>query len=349
MVAVNRIVMFAGLTVSAFFSVSAPAKAQYIVQTIAGSGVAGSSDGTGSSAQFSGPNGLAIDGAGDMYVVESRLVRKITPAGVVTTIAGVQSGGFMSDGPASSRWLSYPTALVSDASGTVYFWDQGAARFRKLSAGTITTLAPYSIWQATASPMTGMIVNGVARDSAGNTYMADEYCSCIRKITASNVASYYAGTWLGGVGFVNGAGPVARFRKPGGIAVDGSGNVYVTDTGNHVVRKITPTGTVSAFSGSGIAGHVDGPAAVAQFYDPRAIAVAPNGRVFVADSNAGFSFVREIAPNGDVTTIAGGAKGFSNGMAMQAQFGMILGLAVGNGALYVNDFGNLRIRRIYQR
>lgn len=265
MIAINRMVWFTGLTLAASIAVSAPASAQYIVQTIAGSGVAGSADGTGLSAQFSGPNGLAIDGAGNMYVVESRLIRKITPTGVVTTIAGVQSSGSLSDGPASSRWLSYPSALVSDASGTIHFWDQGAIRLRKLSVGLITTLAPYSIWQTTGSPLTGMIVNGMARDSAGSTYMADEYCSCIRKITAANVPSYFAGTWLGNVGFVNGAGPAARFRKPGGIAVDASGNFYVADTGNHVVRKITPTGTVSTFSGSGIAGHVDGPAATAQF------------------------------------------------------------------------------------
>ena len=272
-----------------------PQANQSVVTTLAGSGVAGYADGTGSAAQFNSPSGVAVDSAGTVYIADSynNSIRKITPAGVVTTLAGSGTYGF------------------ADGTGT-------AARFDH----------PF----------------GVAVDSSGTVYITDSYNNSIRKITPAGVVTTLAGS--GAYGFTDGTGSAAQFNSPSGVAVDSSGTVYVADQFNHRIRKITPAGVVTTLAGSGTAGFADGTGSAAQFNYPTGVAVDSAGTVYVADVNN--QRIRKITPAGVVTTLAGsGVGGFADGTGGAAQFNLPQGVAVdSSGAVYVGDTNNNRIRKI---
>jgi DNA-binding beta-propeller fold protein YncE len=185
---------------------------------------------------------------------------------------------------------------------------------------------------------------GVVIDPVGNVLVADGGDSNrIRRITPEGVVSTFAG---GREGFTDGAGNIAAFDTPSALAIDRRGNVYVADTGNHAIRKITPSGVVSTIAGTGKAGYLDGPAATAQFNGPVGVAVDKAGNVFVADTYN--DRIRRIAPDGRVTTIAGnGAPGDADGAAHTAGFDTPSGIAVApDGTLYVADTGNDAVRAI---
>jgi sugar lactone lactonase YvrE len=166
----------------------------------------------------------------------------------------------------------------------------------------------------------------------------------IRKVTSAGNVTTLAGSAF--IGSSDGAGSSASFNDATGVAVDGMGNVYVADTGNNVIRKISPGGTVITFAGSGNAGSIDGPALAAQFALPAGLTVDTRGNVFVADTNN--YKIRKIAPTGTVTTIAGsGAFGSIDGVGGAASFGQPSAIAISeNGMLYVTDSGTQRIRKI---
>ena len=189
--------------------------------------------------------------------------------------------------------------------------------------------------------------SGVAVDSAGTVYVADGGNSTIRKITAGGVVTTLAGT-AGALGSIDGTGAAARFSSPTGIAVDSAGTVYVADTGNSRIRKITAAGVVTTLAGSpGGSGSTDGTGAAARFYFPMGIAVDSAGTVYVADT--GNSTIREITPAGVVTTLAGtaGATGSADGTGAAASFSSPSGVAVDSaGNLYVADRANSTIREI---
>ncbi|MYN19487.1 gluconolaconase [Rugamonas sp. FT107W] len=185
---------------------------------------------------------------------------------------------------------------------------------------------------------------GVAVDSAGNVYVADGGDNNrIRKIAPDGTTTTLAGAVEG---YAEGAGKAAAFNTPSGLAIDAAGNLYVADTGNNAIRKITPDGTVSTLAGDGLAGDKDGRGAAAQFNGPVGVAVDAAGVVYVADTYN--DRIRRIAPNGDVTTVAGGRRaGDVDGPGAQAQFNGPTGLALGAaGELYIADTGNHAIRKL---
>jgi sugar lactone lactonase YvrE len=185
---------------------------------------------------------------------------------------------------------------------------------------------------------------GVAVDASGNVYVADFRNNLIREISPAGSVTTLAGN--GQQGSINGAGTVATFNAPIGVAVDASGNVYVAENGNNLVREISPLGMVSTFAGSGTAGAVNATGAAASFSNPQGIAVDVNGNVYVADYTN--NLIREISPGGVVNTLAGnGNQGSADSTGVKASFNEPTAVAVDAAFnVYVADFGNNLIRKI---
>jgi len=319
------------------------------VTTLAGSGAAGSSNDSGKAATFNKPFSVAVDAAGNVYVGDSGndLIRKISPAGKVTTLAGNGSQGSVNGSDTAASFFS-PRGVTLDASGNVYVADWGNHMIRKVSpSGDVTTFAGSGLQGFANGPDTSATFNfpqGIAIDAADNLYIGDSGNELIRKISPAGDVTILAGN--GSIGSTNGVGAQATFYYPIGIAVDGSGNVYVADANNQVIRKINPSGTVSTLAGNGDKGFANGPAANASFNSPSGVAVDVSGNVYVADT--GNNLIRQISPSGDVTTLAGtGSAGSKDGGVAKASFNQPVSVAVdGSGNLYVADYGNNLIRKI---
>ncbi|HYD59878.1 MAG TPA: hypothetical protein VEC35_05970 [Noviherbaspirillum sp.] len=261
-----------------------------VVTTLAGSpGASGSADGTGAAARFSALRGIAVDGAGNVYAVDNSAVRKISPAGVVTTLAGASGELGDADGPGAT------------------------ARFRR----------PW----------------GVAVDGSGNVYVADTENSLVRRISTDGTVSTYAGT-RGMRGRADGTATTATFLGPVGIATDPAGNVYLTDwfgppapnipEGSTFVRRIATDGTVST-----LAGTLNGETAPGLFMDTFAIVADSGGNVFVA----ALGIVRRVSATGTVTVVASSSVPFMsiNGITIDE-----------SGNLYVTDVSNHTVSRVTQ-
>ncbi|MDP2138281.1 MAG: SMP-30/gluconolactonase/LRE family protein, partial [Candidatus Didemnitutus sp.] len=278
------------------------------VSTLAGStGMAGSQNGTGDAARFNQPGGVAVDAAGNVYVADTgnATIRKITPTGVVTTLAGTADVRGNSDGVGSAASFGSPSGIAIDSAGNLYVADAFNATIRKItSTGTVSTLAGSATLRGTADGAGAAArfnyPNGVAVDAAGTIYVADTYNATIRKITSAGVVTTLAG--LAGVsGADNGTGIMALFNQPNGLTVDTSGNVYVADTGSSTIRRITPAGVVTTHAGvPGIAGLENGPGGNALFNQPRGLVVS-GSQIFVADT--GNATIRVIAANNAVSTL----------------------------------------------
>lgn len=317
-----------------------------VVTTFAGTAaMEGSTDGTGPDARFSDPQGAALDGAGNLYVSDFNGIRKITAAGVVTTVAGIVAEPGSADGTAAAARFYQPTGVATDSAGNVYVADTWNEIVRKMSAaGVVTTLAGLvGAWgsaDGTAAEARFDGPGGIAADNAGNLYVADQGNNTIRRITPAGVTTTVAGM-AGLKGSADGTGTAARFAGPVGVALDGADNLYVADTGNCVVRKVTTQGVVTTLAGTaGMCGSNDGTGAAASFFFPQGVALDSAGNVFVADDN--FT-VRKITPNGVVTTFAGtaGKHGTSDGTGAAASFVGPTGVAVdAAGRVYVTDNGS---------
>jgi streptogramin lyase len=289
-----------------------------VVTTLAGTaGSSGSADGTGSAARFWSPGGVAVDGSGNVYVVDNfnHTIRKITPAGVVTTLAGTALSSGSADGTGSAARFYYPSGVAVDGSGNVYVADTNNYTIRKITpAGVVTTLAG-TAGSPGSTDGTGSAARfngpyGVAVDGSGNVYVADTSNHTIRKITPAGVVTTLAGT-AGSPGSADGTGSAARFNNPYGVAIDGSGNVYVPDSNNNTIRKITPAGVVTTLAGTaGLSGSADGTGSAARFFLPFGVAVDGSGNVYVADAKN--NTIRKGVPTiDDAATIdaASGAVG----------------------------------------
>jgi sugar lactone lactonase YvrE len=256
------------------------------VTTLAGSGTRGFADGNGTNAQFNDPYGVAVDSAGNVYVADTtnHRIRKITPSGLVTTLAGSGTSGF-ADGNGTNAQFNDPSGVAVDSAGFVYVADLLNNRIRKITpSGLVTTLAGSGEKRFADGNGTAAKFNkpyGVAVDSAGFVYVADFNNNRVRKITPGGIVTTFAGS--GTSGFADGNGTNAQFNFPIGLAVDSAGNVYVADTTNHRIRKITPSGDVTTLAGSGTSGFADGNGTNAQFNNPSGVAVDSAGNVYVAD------------------------------------------------------------------
>ena len=334
---------------------NAPSTPSGVVTTLAGAaGQTGSTDGTGAAASFNYPFGVAVDSSGNVYVADTygSTIRKITPAGVVTTLAGKTEEPGSSDGTGADASFSDPIGVAVDSNGNVYVADTGNATIRKITpAGAVTTLAGAAGQTGSADgPGADARFNypeGVAVDSNGNVYVAESLNSVIRKITPAGVVSTLAGT-AAQRGSTDGTGADARFVAPWGIAVDSSGNVYVSDVADTRIRKITPAGVVSTLAGkTEEPGSSDGAGADARFDFPTGVAVDSDGNVYVAESLN--SVIRKITSAGVVTTLAGtaGESGSTDGTGAAARFSGPFGIAVdSSGTVYVADTNNSTIRKI---
>ncbi len=261
----------------------------------------------------------------------------------VSTLAGSTQGD--ADGSGTNAQFSTPYGVAFDASGNIYIADAGNHKIRKISMdGTVTTIAG----TGTAGFSDGNGVNasfnfpfGLAIDSAGNIYVADTVNHKIRKITPDGIVSTLAGSTAG---FADGNGSNAQFNTPYDVAVDVSNNIYVADTGNTKIRKITPDGTVTTIAGS-TPGFADGSSNNAQFSSIGGLELDTSGNIYVADF--GNHRIRKINTNGDVITIAGSEQGFADGIGENARFNRPVRVAVDIlGIVYVSDTFNDKIRKI---
>ena len=307
------------------------------VTTVAGSGTQGFADGTKEQASFNLPSGIAISTEGFLFVADKQnnIIRIVSPQGVVNTIAGTGKTGFSNK--KDSVTFNFPSGVGVDFLGNVYVADLGNLAIRKIDInGVVTTFA------------TGFNgPTGLASDAKGNVYVADNGNSIIVKITNTGVVSTLAGT-RGVRGSKDGTGTGAQFNQPHSIAVDSSGNVYVADAGNNMIRKINAQGAVTTIAGSTTSGAHNGVGTAASFSRPTGVAVDASGNVYVADSNN--NLIRKIAGDGTVTTLAGtGTAGNLNGTTATATFNNPQGVAVDQiSRVFVVDTGNGLIRMIQQ-
>jgi sugar lactone lactonase YvrE len=314
------------------------------VSTLAGLAAlaaSGSTDGTGAGARFVAPAGLCSDHVGNLYVADttSYCVRKITPAGGVTTLAGTPGTSGSADGTGSIALFDNPNGIGADGTGNVFVADTSNCTIRKITpAGETTTLAGAADQaghdDGPASGARFFLPMGIAVDPAGNVFVADTGNFTVRKISSSGEVSTLAGAPMQNA-YVDGTGSNARFLAPAGLTIDRSGNLFVTD--RNAIRKVTSAGVVTTIAGiADTAGSVDGTGSSARFNQPWGISVDSAGVLFVTDLYA----IRKITPAGVVSTIAG-TSGWTNtdGVGSQAIFHSLFGIALdANGNLYVaND------------
>jgi sugar lactone lactonase YvrE len=304
-----------------------------VLTTIAGNGAQGfaGDGGQAAAAELDSPAGLAMDGAGNLYIADSHnhRVRKVANAtGVITTIAGTGAAGFSGDGgSATTARLDLPTALAVDAAGNVYVADTDNHRVRRIAAGTgvIATIAGNGVEGFAGDSGAAVAAsidspNGLAMDAAGDLFIADTHNGRVREVSAATgVISTIAGSGaVGGnvqtFGGDGAAATAAGLALPRGLTVDAAGNLYIADSANHRIRRISTSGTIGTIAGEGTQAFAGdgGPAVAASLDSPRSVAISPGGLVTLADS--GNQRVRQIdalpAPGPDIHTIAGvGATG----------------------------------------
>lgn len=325
------------------------------VTTLAGwPGSSGGADGTGRAARFSGDGGIRTDANGNIYVSDSSTytIRKVTPAGVVTTVAGISGKLGSTDGPAATALFAGVGGVAIDTSGNIYVADSGNYTIRKITpGGMVSTLAGVAGSRGSSdgagSAARFYDPQNLAVDRAGNIYVADGMADVIREITPAGVVTTLAGT-PGTTGSADGTAGAASFNDPTGIVVDVTGNIYVADYGNDTVRKIAPGAIVTTIAGSPLTpGSADGTGSAANFNGPAGVGVDGSGNVYVAD--AGNETIRVISPSGFVTTVAGqaGVADSADGLATNARFNTPGDVSVDNsGIVYVADAQNSTVRRI---
>jgi sugar lactone lactonase YvrE len=357
----------------------------FTIWTIAGTGTpcnpstALCGDGSaGTGANLNTPQGVAVDAAGNVYFADNgdNRIRRLTPSGTITTIAGtgamcsLETAACGDNGPATSGSLHSPQGVAVDGAGNVYIADSFDNRIREVSGGTITTIAGTGTACSSATAACGdggaataanlHVPVGVAVDGAGHVFIADRFDNRIREVSGGTITTI-AGTGtacvspLGACGD-GGAATAANLREAEAVAVDGAGHVFIADTGDQRIRKISG-GTITTIAGNGTtcgsatAACGDGGAGTAgEFNSPLGLAVDGAGSVLIADSTD--SRIRRLAPSGTITTIAGtgttcaataacGDGGAATGASLDHPVGVALDSA---GSVFIGDADDHRIR-----
>lgn len=315
--------------------------------TLAGNANQGYADGSGTAADFNYVGGLATDAQGNLYVADvyNNRIRKITPAGVVTTVAGDGTKGFV-DGNSASSEFNNPYGVAVDGSGNIYVADTYNYAIRKITpAGIVSTIAGtgsagFADGSGTAAKFSLPI--RLTLDAQGNLFVADAQNQRIRKVTVSGVVTTIAGD--GVFGEIDANGTSAELGGPFDVTLDPQGNLFVCGIDNRI-RKISPGGDVTTFAGSAVQGTADGMGAAAQFYLPQGIATDAQGNIYVADQYN--NRIRKITQSGQVTTYLGGNAGYVDGNGTAALFYRPTSIAFDSkGTMYVADLGNNVVRKV---
>ena len=278
-----------------------------VISTVAGDGTFGfgGDGGPATAAQLYFPNGVAPDGAGNLYIADfnNQRIRKVDAAGVISTVAGDGTFGFGGDGgPATAAQLYLPSDVALDGAGNLYIADTANQRIRKVdAAGMISTVAGDGTqgYGGDGGPATAAQLYfpyGVAPDGSGNLYIVDSANQRIRKVDASGVITTVAGDGTRGYGGDGGPAVAAQLDLPYGVALDGAGNLYIADTSNDRIRKVDASGAISTVAGDGTRGYGGdgGPAVAAQLDLPRGVALDGAGNLYIADS--GNDRIRRLTP-----------------------------------------------------
>jgi uncharacterized protein (TIGR03437 family) len=333
-----------------------------IIKTVAGNGSLGfnGNNGQATSAQLAYPTSVAVDAAGNIFIAEYYDIRKVLAAsGLMTTLAG--EGSAVTDGPALNAAIGYPVGLTTDAAGNLYVADTTFSLVRTINpGGTIHTIAGMALGGQPTYGYTGdggpavsaelFSPSGVARDTNGFTYIADEGNQRIRRIDQNGAISTIAGAGH----FAGDGAPAAAalMDLPEAAITDVNGNIYFSDTFNNRVRRIGTNGTITTVAGNGVCDYTGdhGPASAATLCRPQGLAIDSTGNIYVTDSFN--SVVREIGLNGFISTFVGtgdyGDTG-NNGQALAAELEYPFGLALdAGGNLYISDQDANRVRKVTQ-
>lgn len=340
------------------------------VTPVAGNGAPGFSGDRGSAtaASLNGPEGVAADAAGNLYIADTfnQRVRMVTPSGIISTVAGSGAFGFKGDGgPGAAAAMILPTDVATDAAGNVYIADLGNSRIRKLAGGKITTVAGNSSGPQVRDglPATGVEFTGptgVAVDADGNIYIAEGSIGsgsgldggdfAVWKVAPNGIVSTAAGNGISNFSGDGGPAAAAQLNAPAGMVFDTAGNLYFADSRNHRVRKIATDGTITTVAGNALPGFSGdgGPANQAQLHTPTGLALDSAGNLYIADT--GNNRIREVLANGTIGTLAGNGNAAyfgDGGSSVLAALHAPMGVAVdANGTVYIADTGTHRIRRV---
>jgi trimeric autotransporter adhesin len=329
-----------------------------IINTIAGTGVAGYSGDSGiaTAAQLFYPYAISTEKSGIIYFSDwfNHCVRKIDQNGIISTVAGTGSSSYSGDGgPAALAQLHLPTGVCSDAAGNIYISDYGNRRIRKIdTSGNIATIAGTGSngFSGDGGPAIAAQLNSainIAVDIAGNIFIADMNNDRIRKIDANGIISTIAGSGTPGYSGDGGQAVAAQLRSPQGVAIDKAGNLFIADANNHRIRRVNTSGVITTIAGTGVNGYTGdgGPAAFAQLYLPSDVDVDTSGNLYIVDEIN--CCIRKIDAGNIITTIAGTGKwGVSadGGQATGSTLYYPKGMGYRNGRIYISDTQSNRIR-----
>jgi glucose/arabinose dehydrogenase len=333
-----------------------------IITTMAGNGTEGYSGdgGPATSAQLNRPRDVEVGEDGSLYIADTNnnRIRKVSVDGAISTIVGTGRSGYSGDeGPAINAQLNRPRDVEVGVDGSLYIADTDNHCIRKVTPdGVISTLTGIgaSGYSGDGGPATSAQLawpQDVTVGMDGGLYFTDTGNHRIRKVSPDGTISTAVGTGVWGYSGDGGAASRAQLARPRGVSVGADGCLYIGDTENHRIRRVTPDGTITSVAGSGIEGYSGdgGLAASAQLAWPRGVALDVEGNLYIAD--CGNSVIRKVAPDGTITTVAGtGIEGYigDGGSATRAELADPHGIVIAeDGSLYISEPRNHCIRKVW--